>query len=170
MNKMKTAFAVLITSAVSMGIARSEETYTPKPGSEERRKIMDVMRRSFYNDRISAAKNKDGLLFIVHHLKVKDGWACVLVTPTKSEKIFGEPMWELLRKIDTRWVDVDYFDQARPYKDEIEAQNALDMEDWVVRRLLDAFPSCPPEIFPWGSVDTRTYLHLQDDSPHLRTQ
>ena len=73
-------------------------------------------------------------------MKVKDGSARVLVIPTKKGEWFADPSWGLLRKISTRWIELDYFDHACPYKIEEEAHNALNMEEWVVQRLLKAFP------------------------------
>lgn len=125
-----------------------DTAHTPTADSPERMAIMGVLRFDFYKDKKKARENPDKIFFVVHHLKVKDGWACVNVTPTKNGKEMGEPRWAVLRYQGESWEDVDYFDKLRPLSSEAESLDVLDMKAEIVRRLLSKLPGCPREIFP----------------------
>jgi hypothetical protein len=141
--------------ALLLGIAVSGDAFagpaapgTPPAGNPERNAIMDVLRLDFYKNKDDAKKNEKKVLFVVRHLKVKDGWACVNGLPTQRGKEVAEPRWAVLKKTKDGWVDVDYFGKLRPFATEAEAMDALDMSKETVKRLLPKFPGCPAEIFP----------------------
>jgi hypothetical protein len=121
---------------------------TPAVGSPERAAIMNLFRTNFYEGERAARENPKRILFVVHHLKVKDGWACAFVTPTIDGKEFAEPRWGVFKKGKDFWVDVDYFEKLRPFSHEAETLDALDMKKEIVARLLPKLPGCPKEIFP----------------------
>lgn len=127
--------------------AKDQAAHAPPKGSPERDAIMDVMRFDFYKDKKKAGENPDKILFVVRHLKVKDGWACVNATPTKNGKEVAEPRWTVLRESKDGWEDVDYVGKLRPFAGEADAMDALDMSRETVRRLLPKLPGCPLEIF-----------------------
>ena len=136
-------------SAGNVSVAVKEQAVrTPLKGSPERNAIMDVMRFDFYKDKKKAVANPEKILFVAHHLKVKDGWACVNVTPTKNGKEVAEPRWAVLRESKDGWEDVDYFEKLRPFAGEADAMDALDMSRSTIQRLLPTLPGCPPDIFP----------------------
>ncbi len=109
---------------------------------------MNLFRTGFYEGERAARENPKRILFVVHHLKVKDGWACAFVTPTIDGKEIAEPRWGVFKKGKDFWVDVDYFEKLRPFSHEDETLDALDMKKEIVARLLLKLPGCPKEIFP----------------------
>ncbi|MGL5018816.1 MAG: hypothetical protein ACRDBP_11825 [Luteolibacter sp.] len=128
--------------------AKPEPALTPVVGSPERTAIMNLFRTDFYEGERAARENPKRILFVVHHLKVKDGWACAFVTPTINGKEIAEPRWGVFKKGKDFWVDVDYFEKLRPFSHEAETLDALDMKKEIVARLLPKLPGCPREIFP----------------------
>ena len=128
--------------------AKDEAVRTPPKGSPERDAIMNMMRFDFYRDKQKARENPDKILFVVHHLKVKDGWACANMTPTKKGKEVAEPRWAVLRESKNGWEKVDYFEKLRPFAREADTLDALDMSRSTIQRLLPRLPGCPPGIFP----------------------
>lgn len=128
--------------------AKDEAVRTPPKGSPEREAIMNLFRTDFYEGEKAARENPKRILFVVHHLKVKDGWACAFVTPTIDGKEFAEPRWGVFKKGKDFWVDVDYFEKLRPFAQESNTLDALDMSRSTIQRLLPKLPGCPPGIFP----------------------
>lgn len=78
-------------------------TYQPKPGSSERKAILDALRKPISKDL------KKQIIFKVHHLKVCNGWAWAMVSALKPDgSALGEDdFWGsaqgLLRKKGNRW-------------------------------------------------------------------
>lgn len=71
-------FAVVVALA---GPVSAEAVSTPKPGSPERKAILDALRAPV------AGVLKQEVIFRVNHLKVKDGWAFLKGKPrTKDDK------------------------------------------------------------------------------------
>jgi hypothetical protein len=128
--------------------ATAEEVRTPQIGSPERQDIINVLRYDFYQNKEAAAKNPKKIIFVVKHLKVKDGWACVNVQPTREGNEEGEPRWMVLRRLNDSWEDVDYFGKLFPFESEEATLDALDMKKGTVDKLLVKLPGCPKEIFP----------------------
>lgn len=124
------------------------EVRTPSIGSAERAAIINALRFDFYLDKEAALKNPKKIIFVVKYLKVKDGWACVNVQPTREGKDEGEPRWKVLRQIEGGWEDVDYFSKLFPFTSEEETLDALDMKKGTVEKLLVKLTGCPKEIFP----------------------
>lgn len=137
-----------VSTEAALLAVKDQAAHTPPKGSPERDAIMDVMRFDFYKDKNKGNANPEKILFVVHHLKVKDGWACVNVTPTKNGKEFAEPRWAVLRESKDGWEKVDYFEKLRPFAREADTLDALNMSQDTVRRLLPKLPGCPKEIFP----------------------
>ena len=139
---------LLLTCVLSVSSAMADKVRTPSIGSAERAAIINLMRFDFYMDKEAAVKNPKKIVFVVKHLKVKDGWACVNVQPTREGKDEGEPRWKVLRLVDGTWVDVDYFGKLFPFASEEETLDALDMKKATVEKLVAKLPGCPKEIFP----------------------
>lgn len=136
-------------SAAPASVAGKDEAVrTPPKGSPERDAIMNVMRFDFYKDKQKARENPEKILFVVHHLKVKDGWACANVTPTRNGKEVAEPRWAVLKESKDGWGEIDYFEKLRPFAREADTLDALDMSRRTIQRLLPKLPGCPLEIFP----------------------
>ena len=74
--------AILLVTLAALGWARAEAgDLTPKPGSQERKDILDAVR-----DPLEDVLQRE-IIFRVTHLKVKDGWAFLRATPrTKDDK------------------------------------------------------------------------------------
>lgn len=128
-------------------VAKDEAVHTPPKGSPVRNAIMDVMRFDFYKDKEQAKNNSKKILFVVYHLKVMNGWACVSSVSTQNGKEIAEPRWAVLKKVDGEWIDQEYFYKLFPYPSEEAAMNALDMKKGTVDKLLLKLPGCPKEIF-----------------------
>ena len=138
----------LLTFLACAVFSIADEVRTPSIGSAERAAIINVLRFDFYLEKEAALKNPKKIIFVVKHLKVKDGWACVNVQPTRDGKDEGEPRWKLLRLVEGVWEDVDYFGKLFPFASEEETLDALDMKKGTVDKLLVKLPGCPKEIFP----------------------
>lgn len=139
---------LLLTCVLAVSCAMAEEVRTPSIGSPERAAIINLMRFDFYLDKEAAVKNPKKIIFVVKHLKVKDGWACVNVQPTREGKDEGESRWKVLRLVNGGWEDVDYFSKLFPFASEEETLDALDMKSGTVDKLVLKLPGCPKEIFP----------------------
>lgn len=137
--------AVLLLAAAR---STAEEVRTPPIGSSERLDIINVLRYDFYQNKEAAAKNPKKIIFVVKHLKVKDGWACVNVQPTREGKEEGEPRWMVLRRLNDSWENVDYFGKLFPFESEEATLDALDMKKATVDKLLVKLAGCPKESFP----------------------
>lgn len=126
----------------------ADEVRTPPIGSSERLDIINALRYDFYQEKEAAARNPKKIVFVVKHLKVKDGWACVNVQPTREGKDEGEPRWMVLRRVNDSWENVDYFGKLFPFASEEETLDALEMKKGTVDKLVAKLPGCPKEIFP----------------------
>lgn len=73
---------VLLSSAVIPleGFAQRPRTRTPAYGDAERTAILSAL-----SDRIVTETHESRVRFIVHHLKVNDGWAFIWVTPRDGD-------------------------------------------------------------------------------------
>lgn len=82
--------------------AEAKSAYSPGKNSRERRAIMDSLRKY--------VKSKFGMnvIFVVKHLKVKNGWAYMRTNPTSPDGSTPyEPMAALLKSNGGRWVVAD---------------------------------------------------------------
>ncbi len=78
--------------------------YTPKRGSKERKAILDTLREFMYQH-----DTDEKILFVVTHLKVKDGWAYLDVLPQSEDgKNHYEDMTPLMRFKDGAWEIVSF--------------------------------------------------------------
>ena len=139
---------LLLACVLSVSCAMADEVRTPSIGSVERLEIINALRYDFYQEKEAAARNPKKIVFVVKHLKVKEGWACVNVQPTREGKDEGEPRWMVLRRANDSWENVDYFGKLFPFASEEETLEALDMKKGTVDKLLVKLPGCPKEIFP----------------------
>jgi hypothetical protein len=103
------------------GIVQAGPTYTPKPGSAERKAIIDALRKPVMK------KVKTRVIFELGYFKVRDGWAMVSGSARKADGTsFGDEfLWgevtALLRKEKKAWrvlewgfaSGTDVFDDAR---------------------------------------------------------
>jgi hypothetical protein len=62
------------------GRAQAGPTYTPKPGSAERKAIVDALRKPV------SKKVKTRVIFELGYFQVRDGWAMVSGSALKSER------------------------------------------------------------------------------------
>ncbi len=111
---------IAIGFLLGYGPARAGSAYTPKPGSAERKAIMDALRAPVMQDL------GQRVVFVVQHLNVKDGWAFLFGTPRQpnltpidyrrtrfreayDEGIFDDNVSALLRREGNRWRVVTHF-------------------------------------------------------------
>jgi len=111
-----------------------------------RAEIMNTLRLDFYPSRALAAQNPQGIKFVVNYLKIKNGWACVNVTPTRNEKEIADPRWAILQNIGGHWSDVNY--ARKIMRDDIDALDVLSFTGTTSARVANAFPTIPREILP----------------------
>jgi hypothetical protein len=106
-----------------------QASYTPKPGTPERKAIADAMRgKGDDRDRV----------FVMRYLMVQDGWAWMVADPQSTDgKNHYEPESALLHKERKGWKVLD-----QPCG---EADCDADKE---LARIRKAFPAAPPRIFP----------------------
>lgn len=107
--------------------------YTPKPGSDERKAIMDALR-------VPVKKQlKKDVIFKVGSLRVKDGWALIQGNATRPDgtELGDEDLWgefaALLRKKGDKWTVLHW---------------GLATDTGVLDFARAHFPDAPKEIFP----------------------
>lgn len=114
----------------------ADSILTPPPGTPMRKAVLDALRLE--------VKRIHGLdvVFVVRHLKVKDGWAWAHTLPQSPD---GGRQYEdvsaLLQLQDDVWTVVEI-----PCREE-ENPDCLTGPEYVLR-LQERFPSVPLEIFP----------------------
>ncbi len=94
---------VLLCACLTIPVLAAPSTYQPKPGSAERKAIMDALRKPI------SKTLKRKVIFQVHHLKVSNGWAWAIVTALKPDgsELGEDDMWGsaqgLLHKRNGKW-------------------------------------------------------------------
>jgi hypothetical protein len=87
----------------TLATARADATHTPKPGSVERKAIMDALRKPVMQ------KVKRKIIFQVDYLKVQNGWALLAGSARNSDgsSLSDKYLWGqvtgLLRKKASQW-------------------------------------------------------------------
>jgi hypothetical protein len=104
---LKIAAAICFTSfcpaLLVPAVQAAPRTYQPKPGSAERKAILDALRKPISKDL------KKKVIFKVYQLKVCNGWAWAMVTALRPDgsELGEEDFWGsaqgLLRKKGNRW-------------------------------------------------------------------
>ena len=97
---------------------------TPPPGSPERRAILSVLRAEI--------RRTHGLevVFLVEHLKVKDGWSWVHTRPRSKDGLSN------------------YEDISALLRDDGRGWRVLDLSDGEIEGVRKRFPKAPKDIFP----------------------
>ena len=110
--------------------------YTPAKGSPERKAIVDALRDE------TRQLHQVGVIFVVNHLKVQNGWAWIQTSPQSPD---GSNRYEdvsaLLRKRKNVWVVVEVACT------EEGNDNCLGAEGYF-KKLSQRFPLAPRGIFP----------------------
>jgi hypothetical protein len=127
---------VLFLSCLCMVVQAAASDLTPLPGNPLRQKILDALRRE--------VKRVQGLdvVFVVRHIKVKNGWSWVHTLPQSHD---GENRYEdlsaLLRLQKGTWqvVEIPCSEPENP-----ECLN----EPQYFDRLKERYPTVSVEIFP----------------------
>lgn len=128
-----------LTLLASMVLAAGEEgSRTPRPGSRERKQILDALRAEMMRT------DPRPVVFVVEHLKVQRGWAWVAVLPQSPD---GENRYEaeaaLLRNVKGKWRVIE----RMPAAGEREGTEIEDDQAYY-RHLLAKYPSLPAALFP----------------------
>lgn len=110
--------------------------YTPPPDDVERKAILDALRKRW--------KGVD-VIFVVHYLKVNNGWAWIHVLPeTRDGKNrFEDESW-LMRK-NGQWKEVE----ARNSGIDCEEDPVCSDDKKYYTYLKSKYPSAPPDIFSY---------------------
>jgi hypothetical protein len=138
MKKNRTLILVsaLVVFCFGTTLQAADSNLTPRPGTPIRKAVLDALRLE--------VKRIHGLdvVFVVRHLKVKDGWAWAHTLPQSPD---GERRYEdvsaLLQLQDDAWTVVEI-----PCREE-ENPNCLTGPTYVLH-LQERFPSVPIEILP----------------------
>lgn len=135
--------AIVLLSIFMLGIPQNslQETkeylaYTPTRGSEERKAILDALRKEL------SPLHSNRVLFVVNYLKVCDGWAWVYAQPQSAD---GENHYEdalaLLHIVEDSWLVVEI-----PCTEEDNPDCIC--SDRYYEGLLKRYPEIPEKIFP----------------------
>lgn len=150
--KIKPTLTVLNLLAfflTSSQIVLGQPFYTPKPGSKERKAILDSLRKPVVQEM------KQAVIFYDVNMKVKDGWAYIIAvgrdTKGNTLKRWGnndiDPAFQaLLRKKSDKWQVLSW-----------GAGTGMDPTDDAIKK----YPKAPREIFPSG------YSSSIDNTPHI---
>ena len=138
-------FLILILALLPALSFAEEKPHTPKPGSKERKAILDTIRTPLEK------KLKQPLLFRIDHLKVQNGWAFLMGKPrTKDDKPInyeGTKFAEEAKEADELLVVLFHLKEKR-WK--IMAEGLFTTDVWWVG--LDQQFEAPPGIFPKGTT------------------
>ena len=114
--------------------ASSSATYTPKPGSRERKAIMDALRKPV-SKRVGRS-----VIFVVGHLKVKNGWAFLQGSARRPDGkelsenyLWGEMAALLRKKSNGTWVVLSW---------------GFGTDTGPMEEAKRRFPNAPRSIFP----------------------
>ena len=142
-NRNLMLFVALVVLCLSSIAQASESNLTPPPGHVLRKQVLDALRRE--------VKRIHGLdvVFVVRHLKVKDGWAW---THTQPQSPDGSNRYEdisaLLHFRNALWEVVEI-----PCG-EVENPDCLNGPEYF-KKLKARYPTVPVEIFPDWARDAR---------------
>lgn len=129
-SPMKTLLLCLLTVALAITPANAAEPQTPKPGSPERKALMDALRQPVQ------AELKKPVIFKINRLKVQGDWAFLAGVPLKPdgsemdyrgtlheeairEGAFDGGIFALLQKRNGQWITLRHIIGATdvPYVD-----------------------------------------------------
>lgn len=135
---------------IPVGFAFAEKTYTPPPGSAERKAILNTLREGLKSDQETARSEFQywkipedvKVIFLVDYIKIKEPWAWV----EAKGKNFGVEIYALLFKEDKKWTLKGMVDpRIFPCSDHREC---IDINHSIYKKYRETFPSAPDEIFP----------------------
>jgi hypothetical protein len=133
LNSHSNRFASLALFIICFSTADAFQTRTPKPGTPERKAIMDALRQPV----MKVVKQK--VIFNVGHLKVEDGWAFMMGNAVKEDgsSLGDEFLWgevsALLRLKSGKWEVLQWS----------FATDTSGMEE-----AMSKYPAAPRSIFP----------------------
>jgi len=126
----------IILQPFRTNIVFAEKPYTPPKGSIERKAILDALRKDCPVNEI---------VFIVNHLKVKDGWAWIETNPQSPDgRNKFEPLNALLHKEKGKWIIKNVQPCCGECADDPEC---ADIKRYY-KKLMREFPTAPKDIFP----------------------
>lgn len=117
---------------------RADTVHVPKPGSAERKAIMDAIRL----DTKAAFKGKD-VVFLVAHLKVHNGWAWVMAEPQdrKSGQGLADGGEWLLQLKNGSWKCIQFAEILEAFYEDGRGY------DDFVKKIRKTRPEIPADIF-----------------------
>ncbi len=126
-------------SITASSLAVAAGPYTPKPGTPERKAILNALRE--------VVKRASGLdaVFVVPYLKVDQGWAWIHTIPqSRDGHNHYEDVSMLLHKRQGQWKKADIAASFEPGVDDTPGCSATTF----IKRLKAKYPSAPLSIFP----------------------
>lgn len=137
MNSIKSLLSVvLLTVAIPFAVQASGSAVTPPPGDPVRKEILDVLRQE--------VKRMHGIdvVFVVKHLKVKDGWAWVHALPQSAD---GKNRYEDISAL--MQMDNHQWKVAEIPCTEVDNPECLDGADYF-KQLQVRYPDISAELLP----------------------
>ncbi len=129
-------FAILFFSFQSLAARAPDSGLTPLPGDPLRKQVLDALRQD-----VKRMHSLD-VVFVVDHLRVKDGWAWVETQPQSPDGMSHyESLSALLHFQDEGWVVMDT-PCTEPENPECPEESRFFEE------LQKRYPTVPTEIFP----------------------
>jgi len=129
-------FVALLLGIFCIAVHAAESELTPLPGDPLRKQVLDALRKE--------VKVIHGLevVFVVQHLKVKDGWAWIQTMPQSSD---GKSRYEGLSAL--MQLKDGYWQVAEIPCAEIENPECFDAPDYF-QKLMSRFPEVTGDLFP----------------------
>lgn len=135
-NQKLILLAALLFTCFCFNAQASDSALTPLPGDPLRKQVLDGLR-----DEVKQLHGLD-VVFVVRHLKVKDGWAWAHTSPQSPDgKNRYEDISALLRLHDNKWL-VEEIPCTEP-----ENPDCLDGPGYF-EGLQKRYPSVAVEVFP----------------------
>ncbi len=132
--KKTTALALALILVFTISPVWAAVAFTPPPGSNERKEIMDAM-RSFVKDSFDIE-----VVFVVNWLKVMNGWAWAETDPQSPDGLNRyEPFIALLQKDDGKWTVAE----VPPLE-----EDSPPVDDRYFENLMEKHPGLPADVFP----------------------
>lgn len=153
-------FLTLPWIGIDQHLALAERTYTPAPGSPERKAILDALRERLRGDpapdrpefQYERIPEDIRILFQVGNLKVKDPWAWI----EAQGKNYNVDLFALLMKKDGRWAVKGMVNpRVFPCPDSGEC---IGINQSIYKKFKELFPAVPKEIFPEEHPESRGIL------------
>ncbi|MEJ5365910.1 MAG: hypothetical protein WHS86_12460 [Desulfosoma sp.] len=160
------SYIFLWLAGLSLSSAAAQAPYTPQPGSVERKAIMDALRAGLEAfphsaDPDFAYRRQDvgvpadlPVRFVVHHLKVKEGWAWAEVD---VKDYCCATLYALLRREERGWAVQGMVNPLYVVCPDPDRGDPV-VQQFIYEKFAEKFPLLPRDIFPDVPADLSPIL------------